>query len=97
MLKDRWFEIINDEIDDIPKHVVQLKSKYWQTTSLFLIVVIAGSAIMGIGKANGIIAVGCFCAITGILGILSQAIMCHTQLCLYRFIKEIRKLKRAKA
>ena len=90
MAIDRWHKIINDEISDIPKCVEELKSTYWKKASLFLIFVIAGSATMGFGRANGIVAIGCFLAVTGIVGILAEATTCHTQLCLYRLIKEMR-------
>lgn len=53
MAEDRWFMIINDNIDDIPRRVEQLKSMYWRKASLFMVLVILGSATMGVAKANG--------------------------------------------
>ena len=97
MAEDRWFKIINDNIDDIPRRVEQLKSEYWRKASLFMVLVIVGSATMGVAKANGLVAIGCFVAVTGILGILALATMCHTQLCLYRLIKEMRKQEEDKS
>ena len=97
MAEDRWFMLINDDIEDIPKHVEQLKSEYWRKASLFMILVVVGSATMGVAKANGLVAIGCFVAVTGILGILTLAIMCHSQICLYRLIKEMRKQKEGKS
>jgi hypothetical protein len=97
MAEDRWFKIINDEIDDISKRVEQLKSEYWRKASLFMVLVIAGCATMGVAKANGIVAIGCFVAVTGILGILALATMCHIQLCLYRLIKEMRNQEEDKS
>lgn len=91
MAEDRWFKIMNDNVDDIPSRVEQLRSEYWQKASLFMILVVVGSTTMGIAKVNGLVAIGCFVAVTGILGILALATMCHTQLCLYRLIKEMRK------
>jgi hypothetical protein len=93
MAEDKWFKIVNDEIDDIPSRVEQVKSKYWQQVSIFLVCTIVGSAIMKFGKANGIVAVGCFLAVTGMVGVFALATMCHTQLSLYQAIKEIRKNK----
>lgn len=91
MAEDKWYEIINDEIDDIPMRVEQVKSKYWQKAWVFIVCTIVGSAIMGLGRSNGIVAVGCFLAVTGMVGIFALATMSHAQLCLYRAIKEIRK------
>ena len=91
MEEDRWYKIVNDELEDIPMRVEQLKSKYWQQAWIFIVCTIAGSAIMGFGKVTGIIAVGCFLAVAGIIGIFALATMYHTQLCLYRAIKEIRR------
>lgn len=88
--------IINDNIDDIPRRVEQLKSEYWRKAAMYMVLVIAGSAAMGVAKANGLVAIGCFVAVTGMLGILAWATMCHTQLCLYRLIKEVRKQKEDK-
>ena len=91
MAEDRWFWIINDNLDDIPGRVRQLKSVFWRKASLLMVLVIIGSATMGAAKTNGLVAMGCFFAVTGILGILAFAIMSHAQLCLYRLIREIRK------
>ena len=93
MAEDKWHKIVNDEIDDIPMRVEQLKSEYWQKAWIFIVCTIVGSAVMGFGKVNGIVAVGCFLAVTGMVGIFALATMCHTQLCLYRAIREIRKNK----
>ena len=97
MVDDKWYKIINDKIDDIPKRVEQLKSEYWRKASLFMVLVIAGSTTMGVAKATGVVAIGCFVSVTGILGILAMATMCHTQLCLYRLIKEMRKQEENKS
>ena len=94
MAEDRWYEIVNDGIDDIPMCVEQTKSRYWQKAWVFLVCTVVGSAIMGFGRANGIVAVGCFLAVTGMVGVYALAIMSHTQLCLYRAIKEIRMTTR---
>ena len=91
MAEDKWLKIVNDEIDDIPMRVERMKSKYWQQASMFLVCTVLGSAVMGFGKANGIVAVGCFVAVTGMVGVFALATMCHVQLCLYRAIKEMRK------
>ena len=93
MAVDKWYAIVNDEIDDIPTRVEQLKSKYWKQAWIFLTCTIIGSAIMGFGKVTGLIAIGCFLAVTSMVGIFALAIMYHTQLCLYRAIKEIRMNK----
>ena len=90
MAEDKWYEIVNDEIDDIPIRVEQTKTKYWQKTWLFIVFTIIGSAMMIFGKAAGLVAVGCFLAVTGMVGVFALATMSHTQLCLYRVIKEIR-------
>lgn len=70
-----------------------MKSKYWQQAGIFLAFTIVGSFVMGFGKVNGIVAVGCFLAVTGMVGVFALATMYHTQLCLYRAIKETRKSK----
>jgi hypothetical protein len=93
MAEDKWFRIVNDEIDDIPMRVEQMKTKYWQQAWIFMACTIIGSAIMGFGKVTGIIAVGCFMAVTGMVAIFALATMYNAQLCLYRMIKEIRKNK----
>ncbi|NOZ87519.1 MAG: hypothetical protein GXP49_14885 [Deltaproteobacteria bacterium] len=90
MAKDKWFEIVDDSMDDIPKRVEQLRSSYWKKAVLLMVLVVIGSLVMGVGKASGIVAIGCFIGVSGILGILAMATMCHTQLCMYRTIKEIR-------
>lgn len=97
MAEDKWFKIINDDIDDIPVSVEKLKSKYWQKSLLFIILVVIGSILMGVGRSNGLVALGCFLAISGIGNILAEATMCHNQLCLYRLIKEIRASERFKS
>ena len=93
MVKDKWYRIVHDEIDDIPMRVEQMKSKYWQQSLMLIVCTIVGSAIMGFGRANGVVAVGCFLAVTGMVGMFALSTMCHTQLCLYRAIKEMRKNK----
>ena len=93
MAKDKWYRIVDDEIDDIPMRVEQMKSKYWQQSLILIACTVVGSVIMGFGKANGVVAVGCFLAVTGMVGIFALSTMCHTQLCLYRAIKEMRRNK----
>ena len=93
MVKDKWYRIVHDEIDDIPMRVEQMKSKYWQQSSILIACTVVGSVSMGFGRANGVVAVGCFLAVTGMVGIFALATMYHTQLCLYRAIKEMRKNK----
>ena len=90
MVKDKWYQIVNDDIDDIPLRVEQLKSEYWRIAWPLMFVVVLGTSIMGVANTSGIIAIGCFMSITGMLGILAMAIMSHHQLCLYRLVKEIR-------
>lgn len=51
MAEDKWFKIINDDIDDIPVSVEKLKSKYWQKSLLFIILVVIGSILMGVGRS----------------------------------------------
>lgn len=93
MAEDKWYEIINDEMEDIPLRVERMKSRYWRQAALFMAFSVTGGALMGFGKAGGLIATGCFLAVTGVLGLFITGNICHTQLCLYRAIKEIRKQK----
>ncbi len=95
MAEDKWYEIVNDDIGDIALCVEKTKSQYWQKAWIMLACTIAGSAVMGLGKANGIIAVGCFLAASGMVGVFALATMSHAQLCLDRAIKEIRQGKDA--
>ncbi|HIJ64936.1 MAG TPA: hypothetical protein HPP77_03215 [Candidatus Hydrogenedentes bacterium] len=93
MAEDKWYKIVNDDMDDIPMRVEQTKAEYWQKAWIFMVCTIIGAAIMGFAKATGLIAVGCFLAVTGMVGVFALATMSHMQLCLYRAIKEIRKSK----
>ncbi|MBN1384475.1 MAG: hypothetical protein JW983_06340 [Elusimicrobia bacterium] len=91
MTEDKWFRIINDKMEDIPARVKKMKSKYWKINSVFIGLIILGTIITG----NCQDTISCFLAIvlavTGIAGIMAVATMCHSQLCLYRTIMEIRK------
>ena len=58
---------------------------------------IAGSTTMGVAKVIGIVAIGCFVSVAGILGILSMTTMRHTQLCLRGLIKEMLKQEENKS
>ena len=93
MPEDKWFRLINDEIADIPAGVQQLKSEYWKKSILFIILILAGSTAMGVARGSGQATLGCFVAVTGIVGIMALATMCHTQLCLYRALKEFRQMR----
>jgi|GEM_PF-3739563 len=92
MPEDKWFRLINDDIADIPTCVVKMKSAYWRKSIIFIVLVAVGAAIMAGARAGGYAAFGCFVAITGVAGMMALATMCHSQLCLYRAIKELREL-----
>jgi len=94
MPEDKWFRLVNDDIADIPARVYELKSEYWRKSSLFLIFTIVGSAAMGFARGSSLAALGCFMAVTGIIGIMALATMSHTQLCLYRALKEFRQMSK---
>lgn len=92
MTEDKWFRLINDDLIDIPARVQQLKTAYWKKSALFIVLVVIGSATMGVASNSGPAAVGCFLAVTGIIGIMTLATMSHTELCLYRALKEVRQI-----
>ena len=94
MKEDKWFRLINDDIADIPARVHELKAEYWKKSILFLILILAGSTTMGVSRSSGQAAIGGFMATTGIIGIMALATMSHTQLCLYRALKEFRQMNK---
>ncbi len=91
MKEDKWFRLVNDEIDDIPARVYRLKSEYWKKSVMFLVLTVCGSAMMGTARSCGFAAIGGFMATAGIVAIMALATMCHTELCLYRALKEFRQ------
>jgi len=94
MKEDKWFRLINDDIADIPARVHELKAEYCKKLILFALLIVGGSLTMGVAQSTGAVAIGGFMATTGIVGIMAMATMCHTQLCLYRALKELREMNR---
>jgi len=93
MAEDKWFKLYNDEMDDIPARIEQMKSKYWKDVGILIAFAVVGSVVMAFGPAIQLTAMGCFIAVTGVVGMFALATMYHAQLCLYRAIKEIRKTR----
>ena len=93
MTEDKWMRIINDKLEDIPEQVESMKAKYWQRFVFFIVFIFGGAAMMVGGADNGIKALGCFLAVTGVVGQYTVASMYQTQLCFYRIILEIRNSK----
>jgi hypothetical protein len=92
MAEDRWFRLLDDKLDDIPARIEQLKTSYRQRTTIFFMLMAVGLLVVGWAGSNDLIAIGCFIAVTGIVGVMALSTMCHTQLCLYRAIREMRQL-----
>ncbi len=91
MAEDKWMTLVNDDLEDIPRKVEALKAGYWRKAPVFMMCTILGSVLMGIGHLHQLVAVGCFMAVTGMVGVFALATMDHQTLCLYRAVLEIRK------
>jgi hypothetical protein len=48
-----------------------------------------------LGTFTSTIAIGCFAAVTGVVGYMALVVVFHIQQCLYRAIDEMRKLNGA--
>ncbi len=92
MASDKWLRLLNDDLTDMQASVQKLKAEYWKKSFFLIILVIIGAALMGVAGNANLAAIGCFFAVTGIVGILSLANMCHNELCLYRAIREFRQV-----
>ena len=92
MAEGRWFRLLDDKLDDIPARIEQLKTSYRQRTTIFFVLIVVGLLVIGWAGSNDLIAIGCFIAVTSIVGVMALSTMCHTQLCLYRAITEMRQL-----
>lgn len=90
-MNDKWFRLYHDEISEIPAHIQEMKTGYWKKSVVFVILTAAGSIAMGTSNSLGPSLLGCFLAMAGVTGLMSLATMCHSQLCLCRLLKEIRK------
>lgn len=91
MAKDRWFQLVDDRLEDIPSRIQDLKSGYTERLIFFLILIIAGAMHMILKGDNNTFAIGCFISFAGVAGIMTISITAHTQLCLYRGIVEMRQ------
>ena len=89
MNKDKWYSLINEPLEDIPSCVEKLKSAFFWKIIPFLLLTVVGCGMIGFGSPHGIVVLGCFLAVSGVVGMLALATMCHVQLCLYRVIKEL--------
>lgn len=93
MNTDQWYKIIDQDVSDPRALVEDLKSKWWKYYWIFLALVVVGMVIWATGGHPKRMMVGLFLALCGVLGKLSIGIMCHTQLCMYKLIIEMRKEK----
>jgi len=92
MSKDKWFALINDEMEDIPARIEKIKSWYWKRAIPFALLTAFGGTTMGVFHNSGAASIGCFMAVSGVVGFMAIATMCHSQLCMYRTVIEIRKI-----
>lgn len=83
-----------DKLEDIPQSIERMKSAYTARTIVLFVVLLAGVAAMTASGTGNRAAIGCFAALTGVCGIMALSVICHTQLCLFRLLKEIRQVRR---
>jgi hypothetical protein len=80
--QDKWFQLIEDGLEDIPRSISHLKTSFTQRTIIFFALIGLGLLMMIWGGENSMIAIGVFVSITGMTGIMTLSIMVHNQICL---------------
>ena len=93
MAQDRWFRLIEDDLDDISVRVAQVKKNFNQRIFIFIVLIIAGTLMMFLGEDYSTVTIGVFVALTGVTGVMAISTMYHNQLCLYRSVIEMRRLQ----
>jgi uncharacterized membrane protein len=88
MAEDKWYSIINDELDDIPARVEKMKKTWKRFMIMFFVIIVVGFALMSLPNCS---AWGCFVALSAIVLLCVLAVAGHNQLCMYRVILEMRK------
>lgn len=89
MENDKWYRLFNDELVDLPQRIEKLKSNCWAMIIPCLFCIALGVFLIGVGIPS----IGFLFTIFGVTGMMAIATMCHSQLCMYRTIKELRSLK----
>jgi membrane associated rhomboid family serine protease len=95
MAQREWFTLIDNELGDLRAESARMNARFWQRAWFLAVLVIGGSLLMGLGTSTSTIAIGCFTAVTGVVGYMALVVIFHIQQCLYRAIDEMRKLNGA--
>jgi len=91
MVGDKWSSLIHDELDDLEGRAKQIRARYWQRAVVFIVFIVGGAVLMLTSSVHSRIVLGCFLAVTGVVGQCAMATMAHAELCLYRTVIELRK------
>lgn len=95
MAQRAWFTLIDNELSDLRAESARMNARFWQRAWFLAVLVIGGSLLMGLATSTSTIAIGCFMAVTGVVGYMVLVVVFHMQPCLYRAIDETRKLNGA--